>query len=363
MRKLTLTAVFLALTFGLFAQPLTRVGVLDIDAVDVDASPVALGNLMRLELQKLGEYEVVDRYDMLDMLQGTQIDPGKCYSKRCLMEAAKALEAQKMLSGSVELYGDKILITLKWLDVASNAIVKTDVSEYLDTQKEIQHMLKMSMNKLLDKEVDQNLANNLTYYSTLTINPTTKIVNNGPRMGVALITGQMAKRFQDPIEEGGYDMYPVISQFGYQHELQYLSSGNFQALVEMIFLLSGLEQSTFIPSAVVLNGFRESKYGFEFGFGPSFSVRQMARGFYDADGKWNLTYEWQGNPEENPYKIVKAMDSRGDYELFTRWIWSVGKTFRSGYLNIPVNLYISPQRDDWMYGLSVGFNLRKARRN
>jgi len=33
---------------------------------------------------------------------------------------------------------------------------------------------------------------------------------------------------------GGFDMFPISSMIGYQFEKQYLSSGDFQALIEFI---------------------------------------------------------------------------------------------------------------------------------
>lgn len=360
MKKLSLLFVsFLLLSTGVFAQQRERVAVLYIDAVSVDEEPLALGNLLRLELQKMEKFEVVDRYDMLDMLDGHDIDLNTCYSKRCLTEAGQLLEADKVLSGSVERYGDKILITLKLLDLNTGAIDQTDVSEYLNEPSHIQHMVKMSLNSLFMIDNDPNLVNMLTYYSPLTIMPTTKIVNNGPRMGMAYFIGESADRLAAPLNEGGFDSSPIMTQFGYQQEVRYMSSGDFSALVEFIPMISGLEQSRFIPSIVVLNGFREGKTGLEFAFGPSFGIRKMANGYFNDEGDWFLTSQWTGE-ETNPFDIVDRMDSRGDYELFTRWVWAIGKTFQSGYLNIPVNTFVSYNKDDWMIGLSFGFNIRRA---
>ncbi|MDP5172386.1 MAG: hypothetical protein NWR72_19230 [Bacteroidia bacterium] len=337
-----------------------RVAVLYVDAVSIDSDPMALGNLLRLELQKMEKYEVVDRYDMLDMLKGDAIDLNQCYSKRCLTQAGKLLEADKVLSGSVERYGDKILITLKLLNIASGTFDQTEVSEYLNQPEHLQHMVRMSLNSLFGLPNDPNLTNTLTYYSTLTVMPTTKITNNGPRMGLAYFYGSTGDRLSAPLNQGGFDIAPFMTQFGYQQEFRYLSSGNFSALVEVIPMVSGLEQSRFLPSLVILNGFRESKTGIEFAFGPSIGLRQMARGYFDDDNKWHLQSEWGFDLGPLPYDLVKRLDSRGDYELFTRWIWAFGKTFRSGYLNIPVNAFVSYNKEDWMFGLSFGFNIQKT---
>ncbi|MEM7369213.1 MAG: hypothetical protein AAF587_11485 [Bacteroidota bacterium] len=365
--KPSLTLIFWLLLSSLSfsqIQPRTKLVVLNIDTKDLLIDAVTMGNLVRLESQQTNLYEVIDMYDLVDQL-GEEAIIG-CYSKRCLTESAQAVKASKVIAGHAERIGEKIMITLKLIDVASQEVERTHIGEYINEESEIQKMVELTVNDLLGLENEEILVNNLAYFTSLDQLPTTRIINNGPRMGVAYLIGDMAERFEAPKSQGGYDAYPILSQFGYQHELQYLSSGNFQALGEILVMVSGLEQSLFIPSLVVMNGFRESKLGFEFAFGPSFSIRKMADGYY-ADGVWHLEHEWRqedsnGQPIPNPNEISTQLDRRGDPEFFSRWVWSVGKTFRSGYLNIPVNVYASPRKDDWMVGLSVGFNVRKGRK-
>ena len=50
------------------------------------------------------------------------------------------------------------------------------------------------------------------------------------------------------------------------------------------------------------------------------------------------------------------MDSRGDYALNTGFVFAVGRTFKSGKLNIPVNLFFIPSKHGSRAGISVGFN-------
>ena len=112
-------------------------------------------------------------------------------------------------------------------------------------------------------------------------------------------------------------MYPVTFQIGWQHEVQYLSAGNFQGLFEFIGLVGGLESGRFIPSVTVLNGFRFGKKGWEFALGPSMRVVKKADGYYDDAGKWHLESEWEGDPNTNTYPIVSRLDSRGQTALPT----------------------------------------------
>ncbi|MFK7922369.1 MAG: hypothetical protein AB8H47_10460 [Bacteroidia bacterium] len=341
---------------------LPKAAILNVDASGLVEDPAMMGNLLRLELQKLKRYQVMDKYDMQDLLAETEIKLMDCYSTRCLLEAGRVLGVDKMITGNAERFMNKIIITIKIVDVSSGLVEAAEVGEYLNMGEELQNMLMLSLNDLLEIENDPLIVNNLAFYDILQPPRSSRIINNGPRIGFAYIGGDAAERLGAPLDEGGYDAFPMISQLGFQYEIQYMSAGNFQALIETIGLIGGLEQSMFIPSVVILNGFRENKHGFEIGFGPSISVRNVAEGYYDENGMWQLASNYNNALGNNPFPLIEQLDSRGNAEFYTRWIWAVGKTFRSGHLNIPVNIYASTLKRDWQVGVSVGFNLQKNRR-
>ena len=79
---------------------------------------------------------------------------------------------------------------------------------------------------------------------------------------------------------------------------------------------------------------------------------------YDVINDWRLRSEWNG-PGSNPNTIRDRTDKRGDIRLKTGWVWAIGRTFHSGYLNIPVNLFYSSGREGGFIGLSMGFNIAK----
>ncbi len=268
----------------------------------------------------------------------------------------KILKADKMLTGSAEKFGDKIVLILRLIDVKTESIEKTSVVEYLDQQDEIQYMVQISIQKLLDLETDDNMVDLLVNYERPITSPKTKVKLNGPRMGATSTFGPAAARLQAPKDEGGYNAYPVTSMFGYQYEVQYLSSGEFQALVEFVGAINGLESGTVVPSLSFLNGFRFNSSGWELGIGPTFRITQRAKGYYDNQGKWHLASDM---PENEDYPIQNELDSRGHIELSTGLIIALGKTFHSGYLNVPVNLYVSPRKEGTVVGLSFGFNVAK----
>ena len=141
-------------------------------------------------------------------------------------------------------------------------------------------------------------------------------------------------------------------------ETQYINSGNFQALVEAIPMVTGIDQGFFNPSFTILNGLRNSKNGWELGFGAAIGFSKMASGYYDENQKWNLEKDWNTTINGvNNYQIIEQADSRGTFRIVTGFVLAVGKTFRSGKLNIPINMYVIPDKSGFRVGANFGFNI------
>ena len=144
-----------------------------------------------------------------------------------------------------------------------------------------------------------------------------------------------------------------------------------------------MEQGQFIPSVSILNGFRFGKAGWEFAFGPTIGIRKVVQGFVDEDGKYWTQSEYEAadyaqwkqdttnwdpvgqyalqpyNPPNQEYSTF--LDNRGEYKLRASWVMGIGRTFRAGALNIPMNIYYSSDRYGGIVGFSVGFNITKKK--
>jgi hypothetical protein len=156
-------------------------------------------------------------------------------------------------------------------------------------------------------------------------------------------------------------------QFGYQIEKQYLNEGNFQALFEVIPMITGLDQGQFIPSLTFLNGLRNNVNGWEFAFGPTFAVSKYIDGYLINEGTdkqefiisiQNQTTYFTLEEEAAAMNsmVEKRPDSRGSTGLNYGFLFAAGKTFKSGKLNLPVNIYIVPSKNGARFGLSMGWN-------
>jgi hypothetical protein len=339
------------------------VTVLNIDTRGVMSDPSTMGNMVRIELEKLDTFEVMDRYDVSYVVEKKKLNIANCYGKICLVEVGSAISSEKMFTGSVELIGETIVVTFRLIDVKTATIEKTQVNEYLNLPKEVQQMVRVSIAEMFGKKVDEPLKTYLSKrnnFESSTNNPHRSSVNlSGPRSGFAYFTGESGRLLQAPKSEGGYGSYPVMFQFGYQFEVQYLNEGNYQALFEFLPTVSGFNQNVFIPSLTVMNGFRNNKHGWEIAFGPTFGLVNKASGYYDNEKIWHLEDEWSDSTSVNPFRIETRLDSRGDYQLQAGFIVAMGKTFKSGKLNIPVNIYFVPSKEGFRFGASFGFNAKR----
>ena len=340
----------------------------------VKISPDMAESLMRIEVTKTGKFNVLDKLDMLEVLNENQVDVSNCFGKKCLTSVGSQAGVDKMITGAIENLGKKIVITVKLLDVKTGNYDKIAIEEFINLDTEVQTMMQITTNKALGIENDPELLNNFVYFNQPPEAPVTYIKNNGPRMGLSYVGGDMGQVLQNPASMGGFDAAPFMTQIGYQFEGSYLSAGNFQALIEGLVFLTGVEQNMFNPSIAILNGFRSSKNGWEIGFGPTFRLSRMADGYYVDDVKendnWRIDSEWRvpanldtlspwGGYLDNPFESYTRMDSRGDIKLQAGWVWALGKTFHSGYLNIPVNAFFSYNRNGYYIGVSMGFNITK----
>jgi hypothetical protein len=131
---------------------------------------------------------------------------------------------------------------------------------------------------------------------------------SGPRLGATFITqGSSADYLNEGInfnedENGGFGNTGTAftTQYGWQWESRFADGGeNIVGIIEWVALISGLEKGLFLPSLSSLVGIRTIK-GFEFALGPNISPTGIGM------------------------------------------VFAVGHNFKSGNLNIPINLAFVP---------------------
>jgi len=150
----------------------------------------------------------------------------------------------------------------------------------------------------------------------------------GPRIGITfLMPGSSA----DFVNEGfdsdwdGSSGLATIAQYGWQFETRFAEGGDIMGIVEWVILTGGMEQGLFLPSFSSLVGLRTSN-GYEFAIGPNLSLSGMGM------------------------------------------VFTTGYNFRSGDLNLPVNIAFVPGKNGAWGGddptgarvsIMIGFNFGK----
>lgn len=362
MKKITLTFALVLSAFLTFAQ-LPKLAIISFDVNDQSLNGQELLEILRLEISKESKYSTIDKYEVNENLKKNEIDASTCFSLSCLKSAGKLLGADYLLTGSANKLGDRIFISLRMIDMKTNEQVETS-KEFSFIPKKASVMVKMAVSKMLGKpadiELEKSLSDNESFDNAMN-NPDEYQLNlSGPRMGYTFFTGEGIDVIRAKKSEGGYDRNPAFFQMGYQFEKQYLNEGNVQALFEFIPMITGLDQGLFIPSMTILNGIRNNKNGLEFAVGPSVNISRELNKYVYEDEYYTRQELNEKDPtlDANDLDTEYKADSRGSFRLKSYIVLAAGYSFKSGKLNIPVNAYVVPSKDDLRFGLSIGFNTR-----
>jgi len=126
----------------------TTLAILSIDTKGITTDAVTVRNMIQLEVEKSNIYSVIDKYDIEDILKPSEQNYLDCFGKTCLVRIGKILEADKMLTGNVERFGDKLVISLRLIDVKTETIEIAEADEFLNLEEELQKMIRISINNL-----------------------------------------------------------------------------------------------------------------------------------------------------------------------------------------------------------------------
>jgi len=109
-----------------------NIAVFNLDARGVsDIEAKAITDRLRIELQKSGEYRLLER-DMMNMIleeQSFQLS-GACSEASCLVEVGQLLAVNKIIGGSVTKIGSLFTIEVRIIDVETGEIFKNVIEDY-----------------------------------------------------------------------------------------------------------------------------------------------------------------------------------------------------------------------------------------
>ena len=369
LKKLTVAVVLGLMSItSLKAQTKETIAILDLHSIGTLYNGGEITRLLRSEATKLNKKMILDVYEMKETFSQNKFNDSACYSKQCAINAGSLLKSDKVITGSIERFGEKIIVSLNLIDIASKQIINQDITEYINRENEIQRMMRVSISKLLTGKADEQLTLELEYLEK-PVSVDNDIINlNGPRMGLSIITGPAAARLSaSKVDNHGFGMIGnnnavITSTMGFQFEKRYLATNNFQALIEFIPLISGMEVGRINPILTVLNGLRFSKSNWEFAVGPTVKLKTVEDGYLLDDGTFIIKNNWDTTSMGAAPKLQEdVLCKGGDIRFDLGMIIAFGKTFQSGRLNIPVNVYYQPGDKNNIFGLSVGFNIQKEK--
>lgn len=364
-----LVALFFSGIASSFAQDNGTIAVANPNVNSLTLKPESVAKMMRLELIKINKYRVYDEFDMNEVIKSKEEYQVGCYGQSCLTKLGEELKVNYVMSGSVDGLGNKIVISIKIIDVKGQALYKSAVREFDNQELEVQRMIEIVLAEMHGLTVDKVVADRLAFKNELiTSNNVGKVNNSGPRIGVAYLTGTLNEFATRDVQYGGLGIMPFASMIGYQIEGQYVGTENFSALVEGIINISGLDQGQFMPSVSLLNGFRWGKSNWEFAFGPRLGIKSVSTGYLDKNGQYGPAgayytrneFDEQFGQQSNGF-YSEHFDKDGTKKISPTFLVAFGRTFQSGSLNIPVNIFYSAQPGGGFVGVNMGFNVQKSK--
>lgn len=277
----------------------------------------------------------------------------------CLRQMLQKNGINWSLNAEIKQIAGRIYVITKMINKDASVTNRTAKMDFLNIPEEAEFMLKLTLQKLLGIAQDKNELLSLT---DETLSSAGRLPNyqqslnlSGPRLGYTVFAGPSASIMKASKANGGFDMRPGFINIGYQFEQQYLHGGSYQGLIEIVPQISGLDQGLFLPSLTVLNGLRNARTGLEFAFGPTFTIAKK-EGKYEENGIW---YRPQDRQNVNNLPLEDKLDSRGNAVLQANLAFAIGKSFQAGTMNVPVNFFFVPNKDDYRYGVSIGYNFRR----
>lgn len=117
--------VLILLVTTLLSATKINIAVLELSGNGVSADDVAgLSNRLRVELFKTGQYTIVERSLMKEILQEHEFQNTGCTDSDCAVQIGQILNVDKMVAGSVDKVGSVYSISIRLINVGTGEIEK-----------------------------------------------------------------------------------------------------------------------------------------------------------------------------------------------------------------------------------------------
>jgi len=192
----------------------TTLAVYDLKASNLLTSEevLILTNHLTSLVTKSGQYDILDRSRMSEILQEQGFQQSGCTSDACAVQAGQLLGVQKMLTGSVGRFGKLFTIELRLVDVETG---KIDLSATYYYQGEMEKLLTEGLQNSLDnlfslptvqeRQPDQSIAKGGTLFITSSPDNVQIAINNKPYGNTPLKI--------DKLQQGNYSINATKQEY------------------------------------------------------------------------------------------------------------------------------------------------------
>ena len=159
MKNLLFVIALTMSAFSVNAQSKPSVAVLDFDTRGYnEVERYQIIQKLSLEMINMSGYEVMDNYDIEYISERDEKDFTGCFSRICLKEYGEQLEVDFILTGSMNLLGEKVSTTVRLFDVTEGKFIKSTNRNYVDVPKNDLLMAELALKDMLGVEVDPELV-------------------------------------------------------------------------------------------------------------------------------------------------------------------------------------------------------------
>ena len=119
--------ILLAIISQSLSAQLQTAAVVSVYTQGAKISPDMAESVLRVVTTKTEQFNVIDKLDLQEIIKENEIDVSNCFGKKCLLSVGKAAKVNKVITGSIESLGKKIVVTVKILNVQSGEYDKVAV--------------------------------------------------------------------------------------------------------------------------------------------------------------------------------------------------------------------------------------------
>src|SRR5690606_2482780 len=129
-------------------QPLPKIVVLDMDCKITGITPEQSGKMLRIAAEKTNLFEVMDIYDIQYLSESKDIKIKDCYGKLCLIATGKTLEADKMITGSIDKMGSSLVLQIRVINVNEGTIEHSVIKDYAFNPQNLQLIIETCLREV-----------------------------------------------------------------------------------------------------------------------------------------------------------------------------------------------------------------------